>query len=139
MTTGHLLSFTYGIYVCMYPCIHTCVGAHASSVGGSRALSSALAQAQLPWVPWHRTGQAVREFNAIPSRQRKRPPNLKEGEMMWFCKGVIFCFVCVSLLFPLSLHLPSPTLPLVCSRCFVCESLQFCSCLRLPPLPFYHT
>lgn len=135
------LYFTYGMYVCMYTCIHTCGGAHAaflSRAGPSLAATTDALGTRLG--QWLRTGRTICEFIAIPSRQ-KNPQIWRKARRCGFAKGWYFvsCVcVCVCVIF-FFFSLPPPTLPLVYSRCFVCESLQFCSCLRLPPLPFYHT
>lgn len=103
----------------MYTCIHTCVGVHASFLCGYRALSCGPCRGTAPpmrWGPAWASGRGSDTpfVNLVLSRAgKKKTQNLKEGKMMWFCKGVIFCFVCVRVIFfflPLSLspHPPSP-------------------------------
>lgn len=101
------LYFTYGMYVCMWTCIHTCGGAHAafqsrpgpSLVATTDALGTRLGQ-------WLRTGHNICEFSAILSRQQN-PQIWRKARRCGFAKGWYFVLcVCVSF-FYLSPHPPS--------------------------------
>lgn len=92
------------------------------------------------------TGHTAGEWLPSPAGTKNKPhkitqpkPEGRQDDVVLARGWYFISCVCVSFFFFFSFSLPPPALPLVYSRCFVCESLQFCSCLRLPPLPFYHT